>query len=73
MLGRVKGIRVAEGFGFITGNDGKDRFFHCSQLFGIDISELRAGQAVTFDEGQDRGRGPRASNVWTYPVVDDKA
>ena len=70
-FGRIKTIRFGEGYGFLTGNDGTDRFFHCAQVFQIDFDLLRAGQVVTFDEAEDRGRGPRAANVNPYPLVGD--
>lgn len=40
-------------FGFITPADGgKDLFFHASGLEGVDFSELREGDAVTFEIGE---------------------
>ena len=63
--GRIKHINIPGGFGFLTDAEGTDRFFHISQLRGKDINKVRAGEIVTFVIAEDRGRGPRASNVWT--------
>ncbi len=51
-----------KGFGFITGADGSDYFFHQSACTGVRFDELRTGQAVTFEKGQGP-KGPRAENV----------
>jgi CspA family cold shock protein len=51
-----------KGFGFITGSDGKEYFFHQSALVGAQFDGLRQGQSVTFDVGQGP-KGPRAENV----------
>lgn len=49
-----------KGFGFISGEDGKDYFVHESALKeGTTITE---GDSVTFDVEQG-DRGPKASNV----------
>ena len=50
-------------FGFITPADGsKDLFFHASSLEGVDFSELREGDSVTFEIGETP-KGPAASQV----------
>jgi CspA family cold shock protein len=51
-----------KGYGFIELENGKDIFFHLSNLDGVRFEELYEGQAVTFDEGQGR-KGPQAENV----------
>lgn len=60
MEGTIK--RLKEGFGFIRGTDGVERFFHRSVLENESFPNLVEGQAVTFEP--DRGeKGPRAVNV----------
>jgi CspA family cold shock protein len=51
-----------KGFGFIETGKEKDLFFHASSVQGVDFSELREGQKVTYTEGQGP-KGPRAENV----------
>ncbi len=50
-------------FGFIA-QDGadKDRFFHANELVDVDFSELREGDAVTF-EVTDTPKGQAAVQV----------
>lgn len=58
--GTVKFFNRNKGFGFISGDDGKDYFVHETGLAdGVSIDE---GDRVTFDvtEGD---RGPKAENV----------
>ena len=50
------------GFGFIDTGDGKDMFFHMSNVEGVRFDELQEGQKVTFETGQGP-KGPRAENV----------
>ena len=51
------------GFGFIA-QDGeeKDLFFHSSELVGVDINDLKEGDAVTFEIGESP-KGPNATKV----------
>ncbi len=51
-----------KGYGFIELENGKDIFFHLSNLDGVRFEELYEGQTVTFTEGQGR-KGPQAENV----------
>ena len=61
--GTIKKIVADRGFGFITGEDGKDYFFHRDGLTeSIDFDRLSGGESVTFDI-ESNPRGPRASNV----------
>ena len=62
MKGTVKWFNKEKGFGFITGEDGKDVFAHFSQIQKEGFNELFEGQAVEFEitEGQ---KGPQASNI----------
>ena len=60
MNGTVKFYNAMKGFGFISGEDGKEYFVHRSGLKeGMLIKE---GDAVTFDVEQG-DRGPKAGNV----------
>jgi CspA family cold shock protein len=48
------------GFGFITGDDGKDVYVHSSSIQGA--TSLAVGDEVEYDVEQG-DRGPRAKNV----------
>lgn len=50
----------ARGFGFITGDDGKDVYVHASSIEGG--SALAPGDSVEY-EVESSERGPRAKNV----------
>ena len=60
--GTVKWFNEKKGYGFITGEDGKDVFVHFSAIQSEGFKTLDEGQAVTYDltEGE---RGMQASNV----------
>ena len=60
--GTVKWFNASKGYGFITGEDGKDYFVHFSAITMDGFKTLEEGQNVTFDieEGQ---KGPQAANV----------
>ena len=61
--GTIKKLVSDRGFGFITGEDGKDYFFHRDGLApSLDFDRLVGGERVAFDL-QASDRGPRASNV----------
>ena len=62
MTGTVKWFNAEKGFGFITGEDGKDVFAHFSQINKEGFKTLDEGQEVTFDvvEGD---KGPQAENI----------
>ena len=63
MKGIIKSIIADKHFGFITPEDGsKDVFFHESGLQGIQFSEIKIGDAVSYDE-EKTDKGPRAINV----------
>jgi CspA family cold shock protein len=60
MTGRIKKIVSDKGFGFITGDNKKDYFFHRSDLDGEVFEHLNPKQKVSFEEymkdGKDRAR-----------------
>ena len=60
--GTVKWFNNQKGFGFITGEDGKDVFVHFSGLNMEGFKTLNEGQAVEYEvtEGE---KGPQAVNV----------
>jgi cold shock protein len=61
--GSIKKVVADRGFGFITGEDGKDYFFHRDGLSeSIDFDRLVGGEQVTFDV-ESNPRGPRAANI----------
>ena len=70
--GTVKNLVTDRGFGFILPQDaqadGKDLFFHRSDVKGSGYDGLRVGQEVEFDLGKDERRGtPKAFNVRSAP------
>lgn len=63
MTGTIKTLVVEKNFGFITPEDGsKDIFFHATSLSGVQFSDLKQGDAVSFDV-EESEKGPRAANV----------
>lgn len=63
MIGTVKRVVPERGFGFITGEDGQEYFFHRTALTSsISIETLTLNQRVTF-EVESSDKGPRASQV----------
>lgn len=51
-----------KGFGFITSEEGKDVFFHYSELQVEGFKTAEPGEEVEFDVSES-DRGPRASNI----------
>jgi CspA family cold shock protein len=62
MKGTVKWFDAKKGYGFVTGEDGKDVFIHFSAIKMDGYKKLEENQKVEFDvvEGQ---KGPQAANV----------
>lgn len=62
MHGKVKRFNRIKGFGFITADDGRDAFFHFSQLVMEGYKTIDEGAEVEFDlvEGE---RGLQAQNI----------
>lgn len=60
MKGKVKMFNTARGFGFITGDDGKDVYVHTSAIEGGAV--LAVGDNVEYDV-ESGERGLRAKNV----------
>ncbi len=60
MKGKMKMFNSERGFGFVTGEDGKDAYVHTSAIVGGGV--LAAGDTIEYDvEASDRGL--RAKNV----------
>jgi CspA family cold shock protein len=57
--GTVKFFNGSKGFGFITPEEGKEIFFHISEVQGM---EPRDGDKVEFEIGQGQ-KGPCATGV----------
>ena len=61
--GTIKKIVADRGFGFITGEDGKDYFFHRDSLVPpLSFDRIGGGEPVTY-EVEDGPKGPRANKV----------
>ncbi|NBJ63867.1 cold-shock protein [bacterium c-19] len=60
--GKVKWFNADKGYGFITGEDGKDIFVHYSAIQCDGFRTLEEGQSVDYEvvEGE---RGEQAANV----------
>lgn len=63
LTGNIKKVVSERGFGFITGDDGNEYFFHRSSVDGtLDFDRLGGGEHVSFDLEQS-DKGPRARGV----------
>jgi len=63
VTGTVKKVIAERGFGFITGEDGQDYFFHRSGLdSSLSFETLTASQRVSF-EVEIGTKGPRAGKI----------
>jgi cold shock protein len=63
MKGVIKSLVTEKSYGFITPEGAvKDIFFHATSLVGVQFSELKTGDVVTF-ETEESEKGPRAVNV----------
>lgn len=60
--GTVKWFNSEKGYGFITGEDGKDVFVHFSQIQKEGYKTLQEGEAVSY-EVTEGAKGPQAENV----------
>ena len=61
--GTIKKVVADRGFGFITGEDGKDYFFHRDGLTStLNFDRLNGGEKVEFEIEQSP-KGSRARNV----------
>ena len=60
--GKVKRIVAERGFGFILGEDGREIFFHRSELQNVDFNELKEGDQLEFNVTTG-DKGPQASGI----------
>lgn len=63
MKGKVKAIKRDKGFGFVTGEDGIDRFFHANHLEDVTLDVLQEGNLVEFEPYTEEKKGERARRV----------
>jgi CspA family cold shock protein len=61
--GTIRRLITERGFGFIRTAEGRDLFFHRSQLQGVDYGSLREGQEIEFEVGKGRDGRSQAFNV----------
>jgi CspA family cold shock protein len=61
--GTIRKLIGDKGYGFIQTEEGKDLFFHQSQLQGVDYSSLKEGQEVEYEAGTGRAGRPEATKV----------
>lgn len=60
--GTIASLKPAKSCGFLTGEDGREIYFHAHSVLGGKFEALLPGQSVTFHE--ERGeKGPQASTV----------
>lgn len=62
MTGKIKRVIEDRQFGFISGDDNNEYFFHASDLVGIQFNVVDAGMKVEF-EPKTTVKGLRASEV----------
>ena len=62
MTGKVKWFDSKKGYGFITGENGKEIFVHFSGIVTDGFKSLNEGQSVQFEVGSG-AKGEQAINV----------
>ena len=79
MKGKIKRIIDERGFGFITGSDNNDYYFHCTFLDNLNWNDIKVDDEVCFFPQTENGKSqalyiaeyiaepPRISNVTVYP------
>lgn len=71
MKGEIVRLVPRRGFGFIRTADGREVFFHATEVKDVSFESLHEGQEVEFEMGRDARSGrERATNVRvTQPVT----
>ena len=64
MTGKVKWFNAAKGYGFISGDDGKEVFVHFTAINQEGYRSLDNDQRVSYDVNEG-SKGPQAVNVTT--------
>ncbi len=60
--GKIKRLMRDRGFGFIAATDGKEVFFHRSELQDVEFDDLSEGDSMEFEITQGK-KGPQAVSV----------
>jgi CspA family cold shock protein len=60
--GKIKRLMRDRGFGFISAMDGREVFFHRSELQDAEFEDLKEGDNLEFEVTQGK-KGPQAVNV----------
>lgn len=66
--GTIRRLLEYRGFGFIQGEDGRNVFFHRSEVRDVPFQALREGQAVEF-RVEETPQGPKARGVHVITEV----
>lgn len=69
--GKVKWFSARRGYGFISDEEGIDYFVHFSEIQSDGFRKLRAGQQVTFKEGEDKNGRSLATCVQPEPLNEE--
>jgi cold shock CspA family protein len=66
--GRINRLLVGQSYGFIRGRDGREIFFHRSDVAeGTSFNDLEVGEPVAFELLEDAISGARAIKVKPRP------
>lgn len=68
--GTVKRIMRERGFGFISAEDGREIFFHRSELQNVDFDKLEEGDHLEFNVTKGQ-KGPQATNIKKINTQED--
>jgi cold shock protein len=60
--GTVKRLMRERGFGFISAEDGREIFFHRSELQDVDFDKLQQGDQLEFNVTKG-DKGPKATDI----------
>jgi len=60
--GTVKQLMRERGFGFISAEDGREIFFHRSELQNVDFDKLQQGDHLEFNVTKG-DKGPKATDI----------